>query len=70
MMDIDDICSRAKYRPEVYVPALKDELIRLRAQEQEMNRYRRAIEMALDSFAEDAPAIAAQTLRMALGAPY
>lgn len=69
-MDIDDICSRAKYRPEVYVPALKDELIRLRAQEQEMNRYRRAIEMALDSFAEDAPAIAAQTLRMALGAPY
>lgn len=70
MMNIDDICNKATYRPEIYVPALKDELVRLRGQEQEMLRYRRAIEMALDSFAEDAPLIAAQTLRMALGAPY
>lgn len=70
MMNIDDVASRALIKPTIYVPALKDELVRLRAQEQEMIRYRRAIEMALDCFAEDAPSIAAQTLRMALGAPY
>lgn len=30
MMDIDDICNRAITRPMIYVPALKDEIKRLR----------------------------------------
>lgn len=61
MMDIDDICSRAKYRPEIYVPALKDELVRLREQEQELLRYRHAVKLALDSL--EPSCVAAHILR-------
>jgi hypothetical protein len=66
MMNIDDVCSRAMYQPNIYVPALKDELVRLREQEKEAERLRRVIRMALDSFEEKCPLIAEQTLRLSL----
>ena len=68
-MNVEDICKRAQYRPDVYVPALKDELIRLQQQEKEVERLRNVIRMALDSFEEDCPLVARQTLVLGMSQP-
>ena len=57
---------RDEFRPNVYIPVLKEEVVRLREQEKEADRLRRVIRMALDSFEEKCPLIAEQTLRLSL----
>ncbi len=42
MMDVKDIANRALYRPQVYVPALVDEIARLR---REVQHYRAGLTM-------------------------
>jgi hypothetical protein len=66
MKNIDDVCTRDEFRPNVYIPVLKEEVVRLREQEKEADRLRRVIRMALDSFEEKCPLIAEQTLRLSL----
>lgn len=66
MMNIDEICSRALYRPTIYVPALKDELIRLRKKEQEVEYLRKVIRFAID---ERMGLTAEEALKQALSIP-
>jgi hypothetical protein len=45
MLNIKDIASRALYRPKVYVPALTDEIVRLR---REVQHYRTGLTAVQD----------------------